>query len=176
MLTLKKRLYNLTHDITILNLPGSALPIKVATMSRIKSKIRASYRSWARQCERIREWEMKFKENLYKSLRAVSVATTTGWAYLINGVTDRVIYKAYETLMGVVIRKILAHLINETKGMFCEMQTALATDKNIGSSCFHLRILRIKTNPTIVGMHKAEKNNKKRQKPGQITARLYRPV
>jgi hypothetical protein len=76
----QKRLYNLTHDITILNLPGSALPIKVATMSRNKSKIRASYRSWARQCERIREWEMKSKENLYKSLRAVSVATTTGWA------------------------------------------------------------------------------------------------
>jgi hypothetical protein len=104
----QKRLYNLTHDITILNLPGSALPIKVATMSRIKSKIRASYRSWARQCERIREWEMKFKENLYKSLRAVSVATTTGWAYLINGVTDKIIYKAYETFMGVIIRKILA--------------------------------------------------------------------
>ena len=104
----QKRLYNLTHDITILNLPGSALPIKVATMSRNKSKIRASYRSWARQCERIREWEMKSKENLYKSLRAVSVATTTGWAYLINGVTDKIIYKAYETFMGVIIRKILA--------------------------------------------------------------------
>jgi hypothetical protein len=76
----QKRLYNLTHDITILNLPGSALPIKIATMSRNKSKIRASYKSWARQCERIRKREMKSKENLYKSLRAVSVATTTGWA------------------------------------------------------------------------------------------------
>ena len=44
----QKRLYNFTHDITILNLPGSAFPIKVATMSKNKRKIRASYRSWAR--------------------------------------------------------------------------------------------------------------------------------
>ena len=109
----QKRLYNLTHDITILNLPGSALPIKIATMSRNKSKIRASYKSWARQCERIRKREMKSKENLYKSLRAVSVATTTGWAYLINGVIDKIIYKAYETFKGVIIRKILAHLITK---------------------------------------------------------------
>jgi hypothetical protein len=56
------------------------------------------------------------------------------------------------------------------------MLLALTIDKNIGSSCFHLRILRKKTNPTIVGIHKAEKNNKKRQKLGQNTARLHRPV
>jgi hypothetical protein len=53
------------------------------------------------------------------------------------------------------------------------MLIALTTDENIGSFCFHLRILRIMTNPTIMGMHKAEESNKK---PGQNTARLYRPV
>jgi hypothetical protein len=84
----QKRLYNLAHDKTILNLPGSAFPIKIATMSRNRSKIRASYMSWARQCKKIRKWEMQSKENAYKSLRAVSVATTTGWAYLINWVTN----------------------------------------------------------------------------------------
>ena len=42
-----------------------------------------------------------------------SVATTTGWAYLINGVIDKIIYKAYETFKGVIIRKILAHLITK---------------------------------------------------------------
>jgi hypothetical protein len=133
----QKRLYNLTHDKTILNFPGSAFPIKIATMARNRSKIRASYKSWARQCERIRKWEMKSKENTYKSLRAVSVATTTGWAYLINWVTDRLIYKAYETIMRVVIRKILTNLANETKGMFREMKIALTTDEDIGSSCSH---------------------------------------
>jgi hypothetical protein len=40
-----KRIYTLAHDKTIVNLPGNAFPIKIATRTRNKGKIRASYKS-----------------------------------------------------------------------------------------------------------------------------------
>ena len=41
-----KRLYTLAHDKKIINHPGSAFPIKIATGTRNKGKIKASYKSW----------------------------------------------------------------------------------------------------------------------------------
>ena len=124
----QKRIYNLAHDKTIVNLPGSAFPIKIATRTRNRSKIRASYTSWIRQCERIRKWETKTIEDTYESLRAA-------WACLIYWAIDRLIYKAYETIMRLITRIILTILANETKDMFRELKNALETDEGIGSPC-----------------------------------------
>jgi hypothetical protein len=83
---------------------------------------------------------------------------------LPNKLGDQLIYKAYETIMRLVIRIILTNLANETKDMFRELKIALTTDEDIGSSCSHQKILTVMTDPTLREVHKAEENNKNNKK------------
>jgi hypothetical protein len=49
----QKRLYDLTHDSYAINLPGSAYPIKSATMTLNRKKIRDSKKSRRTLCVKI---------------------------------------------------------------------------------------------------------------------------
>jgi hypothetical protein len=60
----QKILYDLTHDRKILNLPGSAYPIKAATMTMNRKKIRDSKRSRRTLCEKMRLLEIQTKDAL----------------------------------------------------------------------------------------------------------------
>ena len=60
----QKRLYDLTHDRNVLNLPGSAYPIKAATMTINRKKIRDSKRSRRTLCEKMRILEIQTMDAL----------------------------------------------------------------------------------------------------------------
>ena len=122
----QKRLYTLAHDKKIINHPGSAFPIKIATGTRNKGKTKASYKSWIRQCEKIRKWETKTTENTHESMGAA-------WASLIYWARDRFIFKVYDAAAKLITRIILTFLASEVIDIYRELKYVFETEE--GSSC-----------------------------------------
>jgi len=125
----QKRLYSLAHDRKIINLPGSAFPIKIATGFRNTGKTKASYKSWSwlRQIiERISKWETKITENTHESMDAA-------WANLIYWARDRFILKVYDAAAKLITRIILTLLASEVIDIYRELKYVFETEE--GSSC-----------------------------------------
>ena len=121
------RQYDLTHDRKILNLPGSAYPIKTATMTMNRKRIRDSKRSRRILCEKMRLLEIQTKDALFGIVGAIlkGIANIGG---AIHGTTKALI-TGWRCVIGITINK------------FYETMTSFLSEENTGSTCFIFRLL-----------------------------------
>ena len=93
----QERPLDLTHDNRVVNLPGSAYPIKLATMSTDRKKIRDNINSRKILCIKIRILEILMEHTLLKTLSTL----LSGIAYLggkIHGTATLIIKNWIATL------------------------------------------------------------------------------
>jgi hypothetical protein len=93
----QERPLDLTHDNRVVNLPGSAYPIKLATMSTDRKKIRDNIKSRKKLCMKIRILEILMEHTLLKTLSTL----LSGIAYLggkIHGTATLIIKNWIATL------------------------------------------------------------------------------
>ena len=142
---LQKRQYNLTHDRTMINLPGSAYPIKVATMTTNRKRIRDSKRSRKKLCEKIQLLETQIKGALHGIIRVVlnGIANVGG---VIHGMIKAII---------IGWKSVIRIIIDESY----ETLTSFLNDENTGSTCFILRLLIKMTKHTSAKRYAVGQNN-----------------
>jgi hypothetical protein len=94
----QKRQYDLTHDRKVFNLPGSAYPIKTATMTINRKKIRDSKRSGRTLCEKMQLLEIQTMDallgivgatlngiaNIGGAIHGITKALITGWSSVLG--------------------------------------------------------------------------------------------
>jgi hypothetical protein len=124
---MQTRQYDLTHDSKIINLPGSAYPIKAATMTMNKKRIRDSKRSQKKLCEKIQLLEMQTKGALHGIIGAIlnGIANIGG---AIHG-TTKALTTGWRCVLGITINE------------FYETMTSFLSEENTGSTCFIFRLL-----------------------------------
>jgi hypothetical protein len=124
---MQTRQYNLTHDRKIINLPGSACPIKTATMTMNRKRIRDSKRSRKILCEKMRLLEMQTKDALLGIIGAIlnGIANIGG---AIHG-TTKALTTGWRSVLGIAMIE------------FYETMTSFLNEENTGSTCFIFRLL-----------------------------------